>query len=85
MRNPTHYEATEDVLGAIVGPPPQRDPNLIQLKEAGMALARRVIHPKEPWPLKEANAYLVKHLSLILEQREELESDMKPDKYLKSR
>ena len=45
IRDPRHSEVTEDALGALVGPPPQRDPNLIQLREAGVALARRVIHP----------------------------------------
>ena len=74
---------TEDVLGAIVGPPPHRHPILIQLKEADMALARRVFHPKEPWHLKEGNSYIIKHLSLVPEQTEELESDLKPDKFLK--
>ena len=67
IRDLRHNETNEDVLGAIVGPPPQRDPNLIELKEAGMALTRWVIHPKEAGPLKEAKTYLVKHLSLIPE------------------
>ena len=50
FRDPRYCEVTEGVLGAIVGPPPQRDHTLIQFKEAGIALARKVIHPKEPWP-----------------------------------
>ena len=83
FRDPRHHEATKDAFGALVGPPPQRYPNLIQLREAGMALARRVIYPKEPCPLKKAHAYLVKYLLLVHEQREELESDLKPDVFLK--
>ena len=66
-----------------MGPPPKEYPNLVRLKEASLTLARRVFHPKEAWPLKEANAYLSKYLSLVKEQREELESDLKQDEFLK--
>ena len=65
-----------------MGPPPKEDPNLVRLKEAGFTLARRVFHTKEAWPLKKANAYLSKYLSLVKEQREELESDLKTDEFL---
>ena len=58
IRDPRFHEVTEDALGALVGPPPQRDPNLIQLREAGMALARRVIHPNKSWPLMEVTLTL---------------------------
>ena len=60
IRNPRGCKATEDVLGAIMSLPPQQYPFLIQLKEANMALVRRVFHPKEPWTLKETNSFLVK-------------------------
>ena len=66
-----------------MGPLPQRDPKSIQLKEAGRALARRVFYLKQPLPLMKANAYIVKHLLLIPDQKKELESDLKPDKFLK--
>ena len=66
-----------------MGPPLKEDPNLIRLKEAGMTLDRRVFHPNEAWPLKEANSYLTKHLSLVKAQREELEIDLKQDEFLK--
>ena len=66
-----------------MGPPPKENPNLIRLKEAGLTLARRVFHLKEAWSLKEARVYLSKHLSLVKEQREELESDLKQDEFLK--
>ena len=71
IRDRKHHEATLEVLDAFMGQPPKEDSNLIRLKEAGLTLARRVFHPKEAWPLKEANTYLSKHLSLVKEQREE--------------
>ena len=46
-------------------------------------MAKKVFHPKEVWPLKEANAFLMKNLTLVKEQREELESDLKQDNSLK--
>ena len=47
-----------------------------------MTLARRIFHYKEDWPLKEANAYFTKHMSLVKDQREKLESDLKQDEFL---
>ena len=46
-------------------------------------MAKKVFHPKEVWPLKEANAFLMKNLTLVKEQREELDSDLKQDNSLK--
>ena len=46
-------------------------------------MAKKVFHPKEVWPLKEANAFLMKNLTLVKEQREELERDLKQDDFMK--
>ena len=72
---------TLEVLDTFIGPPPQEDSNLIKQKEACLTLARRVFHPKEAWPLKEGNANHSKYLSLVKEQRKELESYLKQDKF----
>ena len=47
-------------------------------------MAKKVFHPKEVWPLKEANAFLMKNLTLVKEQREELESNLKQDNFVKT-
>ena len=52
-----------------MGPPHPRDPNLVEQGVAGLALARSVIHPTNPWPLKEANAYLLKFLTPVQHNR----------------
>ena len=48
-------------------------------------MAKRVFHPPEAerWPTKEANAFMNKHLTLIPEQRKELESDLTGETFLK--
>ena len=56
----------------------KHDPAHVKLREMGWAMAQRVFHPLEAerWPSKEANAFMNKHLTLIPEQRKELESDL---------
>ena len=71
IRYPRHNEVTEDVLGAMMGPPPIQDHNLVKLGVAGMAISRSVCHPKNLWPLKEANTHLAKFLTQILGQQKE--------------
>ena len=48
-------------------------------------MAQRVFHPPEAerWPTKDANTFMNKHLTLVLEQRKELESDLVQDNFLK--
>ena len=69
--NPSCQDVTSEVLEVFMGQHPQEDPNIIKLKEAGMTLARMVFYPKEPWPLKEANTYLNKNLTLFKDQIKE--------------
>ena len=80
--DPKHHQVPSEVLDTFMGPPCKEDPNLVRLKEAGLRLARRVFYTKEAWPLKRASAYLSKYLSLVKEQREELESDLKKEEFL---
>ena len=42
-----HHEVTGAVLDAFMRPPPLEDPNHIKLREASLALARKVFHSKE--------------------------------------
>ena len=48
-------------------------------------MAKRVFHPPEAerWPTKEANAFIAKNLTLIPEQKIELESDLNQEAFLK--
>ena len=62
IRDPDCRDEIEDVLGAMMGPPPNPDPNHVELRVA--------VLPKVSWPLKEANAHLSKILALIPEQWE---------------
>ena len=48
-------------------------------------MAKRVFHPPEAerWPTKEANAFMAKNLTLVPEQKIELESDLNQEAFLK--
>ena len=46
-------------------------------------MALRVLHPQEAWPTKDANAFMNKHNTIVLEQRKELESDLVQENFLK--
>ena len=45
----------------------------------------KVFHPLEAerWPTKEANAFMNKHITLVPEQRKDLESDLTQESFLK--
>ena len=61
------------------------NPNHVSLRDAGMAMAKRVLHPSEAerWPSAEANTFMKKYLTLIPEQRQKLESDLYMEPFLK--
>ena len=46
-------------------------------------MAQRVFHPPDIWLTKDANAFMSKNLTLIPEQRKELESDLIQESFLK--
>ena len=78
-------KAYSEVYTAFIGNPRKRDPSHVKLLEAGWAMAKRVFHPPEAerWPTKEANTFMAKNLTLIPEQKMELESDLNQEAFLK--
>ena len=46
-------------------------------------MAQRMFHPPEVWLTKDAITFTTKHLTLIPEQRKELESDLVQESFLK--
>ena len=46
-------------------------------------MAQRVFHPQAVWITKDANAFMSKNLTLVPEQRKELESDLVQESFLK--
>ena len=61
----------------------KHDPSHVKLREKGWARAQRVFHPTEVWLTEDANTFMTKHLTLIPEQRKELESDLVQESFLK--
>ena len=76
-----HWETFE----AFKGGPRGDNPNHIILGAAGLAMAKRVLHPPEAkrWPSAEANAFMNKYPTLIPEHRQQLESDLYMEPFLK--
>ena len=58
-----------------MGSPKQEDPNYVWLQEAGLTLARRVFHPPKVWPTKDVNEFIIKNLTLVKSQKDDLESE----------
>ena len=48
-----------------------------------MTIARRVFHPPQVWPKKDTNAFNVINLTVVNSQKEELESDLEQDDFMK--
>ena len=69
------HKANIEVFNAFIGHPKKRDPSHVKLKETGWDMAT--------WPTKEANTFMTKHLTLIPEQKMELESDLTQEAFLK--
>ena len=46
-------------------------------------MGQRVFHPPDFWLTKDASAFMTKNLTLILEQKRELESDLVQESFLK--
>ncbi len=78
-------KANIEVFNAFIGQPKKHDPSHIKLKETGWAMAKRVFHlpEAERWPTKEANAFMNKHITLVPQQRKDLESDLTQESFLK--
>ena len=70
-------------VNAFIKPSKSEDPRYIGLQESGWAIAQKVFHPTKQWPTKVANACMVKNLTLILDLKKKLESDLYQYKFLK--
>ena len=83
--NSKKHKANSEMFNAFIDHPKKRDPSHIKLLEAGWAMAKRVFHPPEAerWPTKEAKTFMAKNLTLIPEQKIELESDLNQEAFLK--
>ena len=46
-------------------------------------MAQRAFHPPDVWLTKDANTFMTKNLTLIPEQKRELESDLVQETFLK--
>ena len=69
-------KATDEVIEAFSGPPKKCDPSHIKLKERGWTMAQRVFRASDAWLTRNANAFMAKNLTLIPEQKKELERDL---------
>ena len=85
IQNPKKCKANTEVFSAFTGRPRGNDPSHIKLCEAGLAMAKRVFHPPEAerWPTAEANAFMKKYLTLVPNQKMELEGDLYQEAFLK--
>ena len=83
IRDPRKRQASEEVLDAFSGPPKKRDPDHVRLKGTGWAMAQRVFNPSDVWPTKDVNSFMAKNLTLVSEQKKELESDLVQESFLK--
>ena len=83
ISDPRKRQAAEEVLDAFSGPPKKRNPDHVKLKGTGWAMAQRVFSPSVEWPTKEVNNFIVKHLTLVPEQKKELECDLVQESFLK--
>ena len=83
--NPRKQKVHSEVFSAFTGRPRGNDPNHIILGDAGLAMAKRVLHPPEAerWPSAEASAFMKKCLNLVPDQRMNLESDLYLEPFLK--
>ena len=59
------------VLIAFMGPPIIEDPFPVWLQETGWTMAKEVFHPPNSWPTKDANTFMVKNLTLVIDQNKE--------------
>ena len=82
IRDSRKHKASEDVLDTFSGPPKKCDPDHVKLKGTGWTMAQRVFHPSDVWPTKDANAFMAKNLTLVPNQKKELESDLVQESFL---
>ena len=85
IQNPRKRKVHSEVFSAFTGRPRGNNPNHVSLSEAGLAMAKRVFHKPEAerWPSAEANSFMKKYLTLIPNQKIDLESDIYQEPFLK--
>merc|ERR1712240_487859 len=85
ISNQRKCRAHQEMFEAFIGQPRGDNPNHVILGDAGMAMAKRVLHPLEAerWSSSEANALLKNYVTLIPEQGIRLESDLYLEPFLK--
>ena len=85
IMNPRKRKAHSEVFSAFTGWSRGNDPNHVILGDAGLAMTKRVLHlPEvERWPSGEASAFMKKYLTLVPDQRMNLESDHYLEPFLK--
>ena len=73
------------MFSEFTGQPRGNDPNHIILGEAGLAMVKTVLHPPEAerWPSVEASSFMKKYLTLIPDQKMNLESNLYLEPFLK--
>ena len=85
ISNQRKRKVHQETFEAFIGRPRVDDPNHVILGAAGLAMAKRVLYPPEPerWPTAEANSFMKKYLTRIPEQRQQLESDLYMEPFLR--
>ena len=83
IKNPKKRKASSQVVAAFLGPSKKCDHTQIKLRETGWAMVQRVFHQTIVWLTKDANIFMTKNLTLMPEQKRELESDLIQESFLK--
>merc|ERR1711895_10470 len=83
--NPRKCKVHSEVFSVFTVWPRGNDPNHVILGDAGLAMAKRILHPPEAerWPSAEASAFMNKQLTLVPDQRMSFESDLYLEPFLK--
>ena len=65
IQNPRKHKLYSEVFDAFTGRPRGNNQNHVIFGSAGLAMAKRVLHPPEAerWPSAEASAFMKKHLT----------------------
>ena len=85
IQNPRKRKLHTEVFDTFTRRPKGNDTNHVILGNAGLAMAKRVLHPPEAerWPSAEGSAFMKKHLTLVPNQRMSLESYLFLEPFLK--
>ena len=79
--NPRKHKAHSEVFSAFTRRPRGNNPNHVILGDAGLAMTKKVLNPPE-WLSAEASAFMIKYLTLVPDQKMNLESDLYLEPFL---